>query len=311
MHNSLDTLLRRVRDEFVEMPGLSLTEGQASRLWQVDPMTAADLLRRLVEARFLARTGVMAGHWREYAAEALALGLFMVSAMLCTVALEHPASALRASLPDAFTRRVVMGLAMGATAAAIIYSPLGARSGAHMNPSVTLAFLWLGRVSRRDAAGYIAAQVIGAIAGTALSAAIVAPLAAAPKVNFVRTLPGPGGVAPAILGELVISFLTLSILLAVSARPSTMRATGLVAGCVVMANITFEAPLSGMSMNPARSFGPALVAGDFSFLWIYLAAPPIGMWLAARWHHGRATARPGSCAKFNHSSRVTCIFCEA
>jgi hypothetical protein len=57
MHTSLDSLLRRVRDEFVEMPGLSLTEGQASRLWQVDPMTAATLLRQLVEARFLARTG--------------------------------------------------------------------------------------------------------------------------------------------------------------------------------------------------------------------------------------------------------------
>jgi hypothetical protein len=66
MHNSLDTLLRRVRDEFVEMPGLSLTEGQAARLWQVDPMTTADLLRRLVEARFLARTG--AGHYRRLSA---------------------------------------------------------------------------------------------------------------------------------------------------------------------------------------------------------------------------------------------------
>lgn len=62
MRETPDTLLRRVRDEFVEMPGLSLTEGQASRLWQVDPHTTADLLRQLVEARFLARTG--AGHYR-------------------------------------------------------------------------------------------------------------------------------------------------------------------------------------------------------------------------------------------------------
>jgi aquaporin Z len=88
----------------------------------------------------------MIGHWREYAAEAVALGLFMVAATVCTVALEHPASPLRAALPEAFGRRLVMGLAMGATAAAIIYSPLGARSGAHMNPAVTLAFLWLGRM---------------------------------------------------------------------------------------------------------------------------------------------------------------------
>jgi aquaporin Z len=152
--------------------------------------------------------------------------------------------------------------------------------------------------------------VVGGVAGTALAAALLAPLAAAPEVNFVRTVPGPGGVGPAILGELAISFLTLSILLAVSARPGTMRLTGLVAGLVVMANITFEAPLSGMSMNPARSFGPALVATDF---WIYLVVPPAGMWLAAALHDRlvRAGAFTRACAKLNHSSRVRCIFCEA
>lgn len=250
----------------------------------------------------------MPAHWREYAAEALALGLFMVSATACTVALEHPASPLRAALPDAVTRRLLMGLAMGATAAAIIYSPLGARSGAHMNPAVTLAFLWLGRVRAGDAAGYIAAQTVGGIAGSAVSVAVLGSLAAAPAVNYVLTLPGPGGIGPAIAGELAISFLTLSILLAVSAAPAAMRFTGLVAGVVVMLNITFEAPLSGMSMNPARSLGPALVAGHFGDLWIYLVVPPIGMWLAAVVHRAVGTA---ACAKFNHSSRVTCIFCEA
>ena len=122
----------------------------------------------------------MATHWREYGAEAMALGLFMVSATACTVALEHPASPIRAALPDAFLRRVLMGLAMGTTAAAIIYSPLGARSGAHMNPAVTLAFLWLGRIQPRDAAAYIAAQSIGGFAGSAASIAVLGSLATAP-----------------------------------------------------------------------------------------------------------------------------------
>lgn len=255
----------------------------------------------------------MRGHWREYGAEAFALGLFMIAATTATVLLEHPASPLRAALPDPVSRRVLMGVAMGATAAAIIYSPLGARSGAHMNPAVTLAFLWLGRIAGRDAAGYIGAQVIGGVAGTAVAAAALAPLAAAPEVDYVRTLPGPAGIGPAVGGELLISFLTLSILLAVSARPGTMRLTGLVAGLVVMANITFEAPLSGMSMNPARSFGPALVAADFSFFWIYLVVPPAGMWLAAAVHDRlvRAGAFTRACAKLNHSPRVRCIFCEA
>jgi len=255
----------------------------------------------------------MRSHWREYGAEALALGIFMIAATGATVLLEHPASSLRAALPDAMTRRLLMGVAMGVTAAAIIYSPLGGRSGAHMNPAVTLAFLWLGRIGRRDAAGYVGAQALGGVAGTALAAAAFAPLAAAPEVNYVRTLPGPGGAGPAVAGELLISFLTLSILLAVSARPRTMRLTGLVAGLVVMANITFEAPLSGMSMNPARSFGPALIAADFSFFWIYLVVPPVGMWLAAAVHDRlvRAGAFTRACAKLNHSTRIRCIFCEA
>jgi aquaporin Z len=246
---------------------------------------------------------MMRGHWREYLCEAVALGLFMLSAALCTALLEHPASAARMALPDPFVRRLVMGLAMGVTAAAIIYSPLGARSGAHMNPSVTLAFLRLGRIRPGDAAAYMVAQTGGAWLGTVLAGRVLGHWFSDPSVNFVQTLPGPAGLGPAMAGELV-----LSILLAVSARPATMGATGLVAGCLVLLNIAFEAPLSGMSMNPARSLGPALVAGDFSSLWIYLVVPPVGMLLAAELHRALAT---GGCAKFNHSARQRCIFCEA
>jgi aquaporin Z len=246
--------------------------------------------------------------WREYVAEGAALGLFMVSAVTCTVLLEHPESWPRTTIPDAALRRGLMGLAMGATAAAIIYSPLGARSGAHMNPAVTLAFWRLGRVRGGDAVGYIVAQCLGAVAGTWLAASAIGVAAAHPSVNYVLTLPGPAGVAPAIAGELAISFLTLAIVLAVSGRPATARATGVVAGVVVMLNIVIEAPLSGMSMNPARSLGPALVAGDFSFFWIYLVVPPIGMQLAAALH--RALSTPG-CAKLHHSTSVRCLFCGA
>lgn len=249
-----------------------------------------------------------ATHWREYAAEAAALGTFMVSAAVFAALLQHPLSPVRQAIDDAFIRRLLMGLAMGATAATIIYSPLGARSGAHMNPAVTLAFLSLGRIRAGDAAGYIASQFAGGVAGTLAALALLGPLFRHPTVNFVQTLPGPGGVVPAIGGELAISFMTLSILLAVSARPSTMRATGLAAGVIVMLNIAIEDPLSGMSMNPARSLGPALVAGNFTAIWIYLLVPPLAMQLAAAVH--KALHTPG-CAKLNHTARVRCIFCEA
>src|SRR5207237_5064215 len=84
----------------------------------------------------------------------LGLGAFLFSACFFAVLLEHPASPVRAAIPSALERRALMGLAMGLTAILLIYSPPGKRSGAHLNPSVTLAFLRLGRLPLWDAALY-------------------------------------------------------------------------------------------------------------------------------------------------------------
>src|SRR5262245_47366824 len=108
-------------------------------------------------------------HWPEAAIEGVLLGLFMLSASSFGLALEHPRSPLRAAIDEPLARRALMGLAMGLTAIALIYSPLGKRSGAHMNPSVTLTFLRLGKVKASDAALYVAAQFAGAAAGMALA----------------------------------------------------------------------------------------------------------------------------------------------
>jgi aquaporin Z len=196
---------------------------------------------------------------------------------------------------------------MGLTAAAIIYSPLGARSGAHMNPSVSLAFVRLGKLPRGDAAFYLVAQFIGGIAGMLAAYALLGRFLEEPSVNFVQTRPGEAGVLVAALGELMISFVTFSALLRVAAHPQTMKLAGAAAGVLVMVNITFEAPLSGMSMNPARTLGPALLAGQFDALWIYFIVPPLGMLLAAEWF--RSTTRRAPCPRLNHTSRVPCIFC--
>ena len=109
-------------------------------------------------------------HWPEYLIEAAGLCAFMISACLFTVLLEHPASPVRAILPQPALRRLLMGLAMGSTAIGIIYSPWGQRSGAHINPSVTLAFLRLGRVPAADALFYVLAQFAGGAAGVLLAA---------------------------------------------------------------------------------------------------------------------------------------------
>ena len=247
------------------------------------------------------------GCWPEYAAEAAALGIFMISASVFTTLLEHHRSPLLDLVPHPFARRALMGLAMGVTAAAIIYSPLGARSGAHMNPSVTLGFLRLGRISRADAAFYLLAQFVGGIAGMLASAAVLGGTLAEPFVDFVQTRPGDAGPLVALVAELAISFITFSLLLKVAAHPQMMRLVGLTAGVLVMLNITFEAPLSGMSMNPARTLGSALLAGRLDVLWIYFIAPPVGMLLAAEWF--RRSTRPPPCLRLNHTPRVPCIFC--
>jgi len=248
-------------------------------------------------------------HGPEYLIEAALLGLFMLSASSFGLLLEHPSSPVRVALVDPFLRRALMGCAMGLTAIALVYSPLGQRSGAHMNPAVTLTFLRLGKVSAGDAAGYVVAQFAGGAAGMALAALLYGSLLAEPHVHYVVTRPGEHGVAVAFAAELAISFVLMSVVLRVSSAPRFARYTGLCAGALVALYIAFEAPLSGMSMNPARTFGSALGARDWMGYWIYLAAPLLGMGLAG-FAHTRAR-RAVRCAKLHHDNPRRCIFCGA
>jgi aquaporin Z len=240
--------------------------------------------------------------------EAAALGLFMVSACAFGVLLEHPASPLRQALGDDFTRRALMGLAMGGTAIALIHSPWGKQSGAHMNPAVTLTFLRLGKVARADAAAYITAQFLGGATGVAVMGLLLKPWLADPAVHFVATVPGRWGWTAAFAGEVAISFLLMSVVLFVSNHNRLARFTGVSAGACVALFIAFEAPVSGMSMNPARTLASAWAAQDWTALWIYFIAPLLGMLLAAQVRE-LATART-ACAKLHHANDKRCIFCE-
>jgi aquaporin Z len=252
-------------------------------------------------------------HWPEVLIEGCLLGLFMLSASSFGVLLEHPSSPVRAALGDPLARRALMGCAMGLTAIALIYSPLGKRSGAHMNPSVTLTFLRLGKVTARDAVLYVAAQFLGGAAGMALAGLVFGRLLDDPHVNHVVTL-GNHGAAVAFAAEFAISFVLMAVVLRVSSTPRWERFTGLCAGVLVALYITFEAPLSGMSMNPARSFGSALSAGTWMDFWVYLVAPLLGMVAAALVYTACARARsapPVHCAKLHHDNPYRCIFCGA
>ena len=246
-------------------------------------------------------------HWPEYAIEACCLGLFMLSATASAIALQHPDSPLSAWAASAMVGRLPMGLAMGLTAALLIYSPIGRRSGAHMNPAVTLTFFRLGKISAADAIAYVAAQFVGGAAGMIVAILLFGNLPADPTVNYVATAPGDGGQAVAFAAETGISFVLMLTVLAVSNTPRIAGFTGLAAALLVAAFITFEAPLSGMSMNPARTVASALFAHSPS-LWIYFTAPLLGMLVAAELFVravGRARIR---CAKLHHPFDIPCIF---
>ena len=247
----------------------------------------------------------MRRHWPEYLIEAGALGCFMLSACAFGTLLWHPASPVHATLGDGWATRGVMGALMGLTAMAIVYSPWGRRSGALINPAVTLTFLRLGRIAPRDAAAYAAAQFAGGSLGVMAAHLLLRDRLAHPAVSYVVTRPGPAGVAVAFAAEVTISALLMTVVLRSNASERWKRYTGVLAGLLVATYILVESPLSGMSMNPARSLGSALAAGSWTALWVYFTAPPLGMLLAAQLHLARRRAVP--CPKMAHAE--PCLFC--
>jgi aquaporin Z len=247
-------------------------------------------------------------HWPEYLMEAAELGAFMIAACLVTVVLEHPGSFIRNAIPSVPFRRLMTGLAMGLTAIAIIYSPWGKQSGAHLNPSVTLTFLRLGKLSRWDAGFYVGAQFVGGVAGAMLAAALLGGALGNKAVRYAATVPGPRGAFIAFIAELGISFLLMTAVLNASNSPRVARFTGVIAGVLVATFISVEAPFSGMSMNPARTFGSALPGRIWDALWVYFTAPPLGMLLASEFYVRTRGAGAVLCAKLHHHNNKRCIF---
>lgn len=248
-------------------------------------------------------------HWPEYVIEACLLGIFMISAAVFTILFEYPGLPTSEYIQDPTLRRIIIGLAMGGTCVALIYSPIGKRSGAHMNPAVTLAFYSLGKVSRADTAWYILFQFIGGFGGIALVGLVVWPYLSAPSVEFIATVPGPTGPWVACIAEFGIAYLMMSAVLFSSNRPSLSAWTGWISGMLVTSFVIFESPLSGFGMNPARTFGSALLGWIWTALWLYFIAPLAGMLLAAQVY--RALGRPVKCAKLHHPGHKHCIFhCE-
>jgi aquaporin Z len=240
--------------------------------------------------------------------EAAQLALFLFAACAFTALLEHPDSPVHRAVGSAVVRRAFMGLAMGGTAVTLIYSPWGQRSGAHLNPAVTFAYWSLGKVAGPDAFFYAGAHFAGAFAGVQVAAWLLGLRVSHHAVNYAATLPSAFGIPAAFAAETFISGLLFFVVLTVSNHRRLAPFTPWFAGGLVALYITVEAPLSGMSMNPARTLGSALFARQFSGLWLYFLAPTLGM-LAAAW--GYRLWRGGHqvfCAKLHHHNQLRCIF---
>lgn len=241
--------------------------------------------------------------------EAASLGTFMVSAGLFTALLEYPNSPVRHAIPNDLVRLALNGLAMGLTSIGIIYSPWGARSCAHMNPAVTWTFLRLGKVKPWDALFYPIFQVLGGVAGVLLVKLALGRIFTDAPVNYVVTVPGKAGAVTAFFAEMTIACGMMLMVLFMTNMPKLARFTGFFGGTLVFLYITFEAPLSGMSINPARTVASALPSGIWTAGWIYFVAPVGGMLLAVEIYRALRKGAKVACAKWNHDMRHRCIFC--
>ncbi len=171
---------------------------------------------------------------------------------------------------------VGVGMAFGLIVMVMIFS-LGHISGCHINPAVTIAFLALGRIAPAKAAGYIAVQLIGAVLA---GLAIVAILGQTGDAG--ATTPHIGGTDAAFFSELILTFFLMFVILGVA---TDGRAQGTMAAIAIGGYVGFAAtgwgPVANASMNPARSFGPAVVANVWTAHWVYWVAPIAGTLLAA------------------------------
>jgi aquaporin Z len=216
-----------------------------------------------------------------YLYEAAELAAFMLAACLATVLLFHPAFIRHTHIQNSWLARALMGIAMGLTAIAIIKSPWGKASGAQFNPAITLVFLRLGKIGPVDAAAYILAHCLGGIAGVALAALIAPGSIAAPQVNYAVTIPGLGGRPAAFAAETFMAALLMAVVLYTSSRRALAPCTTWLVGFLISQYILFLAPVSGFSINPARTLASAVFPPLFTGFWIYCTAPLLGMFLSA------------------------------
>ncbi len=218
-------------------------------------------------------------HWPEYGAELLGTG-FLIFVGLSAVVFDFGKGLLPSSLiPDVSLRRLITGLIFAGSGSLVAISPLGKLSGAHINPSVSLAFWAQGKMKHLDLICYIISQFLGAIIGEVLL--ILVWRNYAHSVTNGMTLPGAGyPLWLVFVAEMSLTCLLVLLIFLFVSSHRLMRWTPLMNWFVVATMVWLESPISGTSLNPARSMGPALLTWLWTSQWLYCVAPPLGGLLA-------------------------------
>jgi len=216
--------------------------------------------------------------WALFVSELIGTALLVLVGLSLVILMFGAGTPMARLIPSEGLRRLITGFLFGTTGACIALSPVGRVSGAHINPAVTLAFRLMGKLDLPTSLGYVGAQLIGAVVG---SLPLLLWGAMGKSVVFGATLPGPGfTVSAAFLGEVITTFAMVALLAVFLGFRAIRPFTPAIFPPLYAIMVWAESPLSGTSTNPARSFGPSLVSGQWQGWWIYWAGPVAGMLLA-------------------------------
>jgi aquaporin Z len=250
----------------------------------------------------------MRDHLPEYLSEFLGTAIMMTVGIGAIALMWGNGSPMRAVEMPVGLRRLLTGILFAGGGTLVVLSPLGQCSGGHLNPAVTWAFWWKGKVKPADAILYSVAQCLGALAGVGVFALIGGTFAKSVQLGL--TVPGEGySPVVAFVAEALITFLLMFLILYCVGNSRIAARTPYFAGALVALLVFLEAPISGTSLNPARSFAPAFWTQLFQFQWIYWIAPVLGA-LAAVPSVGFLFPEKdeGGCVKLFHTEHYRCIF---
>jgi aquaporin Z len=212
--------------------------------------------------------------WPLFASELVGTAVLVLLGLSLVIVMFGDGSAMARLVPGEGARRLLTGFLFGTVGGALALSPVGKVSGAHINPAVTFGFYLVGRLDVRVALGYVAAQLAGAVVGCL---PLLAWGAMGRSVAFGATLPGPGyGTTTVLLGEVVTTFGLIAGLCVFLGLKELRRFTPALMPFLYAVMVFLEAPVSGTSTNPARSFGPAVVSGRWQGWWVYWLGPAVG-----------------------------------